>query len=496
MKKRLQVQPTDLLWGTVVLLLIILQFWWLPGERGATSDSYSPSLDGKLGLYRTLSSLYPEVVRDPLRLTPQRSATLIVVAPDRYPTGREASELADFVRQGGTLLIAPNWSSEPCQLTPLQVDISPMDIFNSVSTSSSTSSIPTTPAATPDSSTSGSKDSSEMPAEAESPEAPLQSPNDAETSNAVEENGGLLDVPEGEAGIRPPTGPSSEIGSLDQDEMRNRSIVVSASSDLVGTAVDWRKSSSITRPPNARQLEVLVTSADGTPEVMSWRIGQGRIVACSSPDVFSNRSMLKTESRRLAVRLVEYCHQAADKSDPTQRPLVLCEFLTASNAYRHAGVLLSPALRMGSLQLVLLAVLTAWLGFYRFGPPRITHSEKRRNLSESAVAVGNLQYRLHDGGKLVCQYMEYINSELRRTHGGIVQLDHIDELCRRTGLSEDELSDQLRKAERLQSSTGVSSAAAAECIRWLAELRQRLSTPDRQRQPPARSKVPTNQTPA
>ncbi len=58
MKKR-RLQQSDIVWAVLAALLVFLQFYWLPGEKGATSDSYSASIDGKLGLYRTLSKTLP-----------------------------------------------------------------------------------------------------------------------------------------------------------------------------------------------------------------------------------------------------------------------------------------------------------------------------------------------------------------------------------------------------------------------------------------------------
>ena len=92
MKKKSRLLQSDIFWGMGAALLVLLQFWWLPGEDGSAADSYSTTVDGKLGLYRTLSQLFPRVDRDALNVVPRDSATLILVAPDRYPNEKEQQE--------------------------------------------------------------------------------------------------------------------------------------------------------------------------------------------------------------------------------------------------------------------------------------------------------------------------------------------------------------------------------------------------------------------
>jgi hypothetical protein len=476
-KQRRRIQSTDLLWGSAVLALVVLQFWWLPGEQRTSSDSYSASIDGKLGLYRTLSELFPNVSRDPRSLLPPQPAALLLIAPDRYPTTSEQNELREFVRQGGTLLFAPNWSNPGCDMPALGFETTPLGPIYEVRTSTATGA---NPPVSQGSAAEASQNEPELPAESDASDAQTGDADKrvatAETESDVAAADEDLSIPPGESNLSPKGNPSTSIQSMDSDNLRDRSVNVAARSDLTREQVDWRKAAILSTP--AYDSKVLVRSDSATPEVVAWRLGNGTIVACSSPDIFSNRSLLESNSRRLAIRLVEYCQQSVSTADGQPGPIVLCEFLTASEAYRHAGILLSPALRIGSLQLMLLAVLAGWYGFHRFGPPRIVDSEQRRNLSDSAIAVGDLQYRLNDGSRVIHQYMDYVNTELRRKYGGTVQLDNIAEIIQRTGFSEAELTTGMRNAERLQSKQGVSAAATAKCIHWLAVLKQRLAGPD------------------
>ena len=69
MKKKRRLQA-DAIWAAGAALLILLQFWWLPGSPGSTVDSFSTGIDGKLGLFRALDRLFPRVEREKERPIP------------------------------------------------------------------------------------------------------------------------------------------------------------------------------------------------------------------------------------------------------------------------------------------------------------------------------------------------------------------------------------------------------------------------------------------
>lgn len=259
--------------------------------------------------------------------------------------------------------------------------------------------------------------------------------------------------------------PGLETSQEELKEFSTPSETVDASSDLVDGAVEWNSSADL-EVPSYLATETLVSSTSDRVEVATWPMGSGRVVACSSPDIFSNRSMLSRSSRRLAVRLVERGYLHGNEMSNQQTPIVLSEYFNASDAYAQTGVLLSPSLRIGTLQLVLVAVLGIWLAFYRFGPAQEVSTLQRRSLTESARAVGNLQYRLNDGGAVIRSYLEYIRSQLRRRYGSIVRLDQPEALAQRTGMNVAEVRDRLAEAH-----VGGSRASRAEkrrhvCVGW------------------------------
>ena len=100
--RNLRLERSDACWLGGVALLLVLQFWWLPGNPGTPSDTYSATVEGKRGFFQTLESLskagvLPPVRREPNRLVPDTTCTLVILSPDRYPNENEQRELATFI---------------------------------------------------------------------------------------------------------------------------------------------------------------------------------------------------------------------------------------------------------------------------------------------------------------------------------------------------------------------------------------------------------------
>lgn len=536
MKKKNRLRRSDVVWGFAVAALVVLQFWWLPGEKGTSSDSYSNTIDGKLGLYRTLKQLFPNVSRDNIRIVPEEtSSILMLVAPDRYPTAPEERELYQYVYNGGQLLFAPNWSSGECQLASLGIDVDTRFFTHTTSVapgnsggaaagstpSESPTELPGQEDATPapessvDTGTTNeghseslnSQISAELPDAAtdsltDSPSAvesdesaeqqvaampSLPSQNKADAKRSTNGTGEILERRRrSETGLSPPSGDDNiPFAETDNDrEDLNPPTELEASSVLTTGTTNWRTRGTLNLPQRFSPRSLV--TADDSVEVAYWPLGMGGVMVSSSPDVFSNRSLLFEDSRRLAIRMVEYLHaQKATNNSPAGNtadvPVVINEFLNASDSYRQTGVLFSPALRVGTLQLIVLAVLGLWYGFHRFGPAEITANLQRRSLTDSALATGNLLYRLNDGGAVVKGYLEYLSSQLRRRYGNAVRLDHYEALAARTGLSAEDIKHHLKEAERISKSAAVPTARAAASVKWLAELQSQLTGNDKRR---------------
>ncbi len=471
MKKKRRLLQSDTFWGLAAALLVLLQFWWLPGEDGSAADSYSTTVDGKLGLYRTLSQLFPDVTRESMKVTPPQSTTLVLVAPDRYPNEKEQQQLYEFVYNGGDLLFAPNWLSyewatpdEP----PPEVLLPSLGIhlkYRSDSTVAAAiaAAATTPPAVTPVTPETSTQDVSTTADEGESTDSPDKTGS----------------VP-GSTTTNPPAGSTpvttAKTGVTAEDDKNGRGVAVHASSSLVTDYVDFQSTAELQLPTHLT-TETLLTSTDGTVEAATWQLGSGRILVCSSADLFSNRAMLFKGSRRLAVRMVERCSAKEEDeydSNGYQPAIVISEYFNASDSFQNTGILFSPTLRIGTLQLLLVAILGIWMAFHRFGPALYVTSSQRRSLRESAQAVGNLQYRLRDGGIVIRGYLDYMTSRLRRRYGSLLRLDQPEQIANRAGMDIEEVRAQLHEAHLMAESGQLSSAKTAAMLRWLAKLQQRL----------------------
>ena len=386
MRKSLQLQRSDLVWAGVALLLVLLQFWWLPGTAGSTSDSTSNSLNGTLGIWRVCQQLFPDVRRERLTLLPDTSAALIVNSPGRLPSKSEERQLARFVHNGGSLLFAPARESgrpfgDPGEDKARRVSLSELNIHLVQSTGDWSG---------------------------------LDNPN-------------------------PFTTPQ----------------------DSWNFAVT---------PKDAQYIKCASSTAAW------WPLGEGRIVVCLTPKVFSNRSLLDSRRAEDAVRIIEATHAGVSGSGTTPIPLIFSEYLTSSEAWRGTGVLFSPSLRLAFLQLTLALTFVLWRGFYRFGPVANYEQPTRRSLTDSARAMGSLQFRSLGKGASVGKYRNYLLSLIRRQFGRGKSLQADEALARRTGMQLSTLRSCLELSEQVSVKRNCSPAAAARLIHDLAEIRAAFSS--------------------
>ncbi len=495
MKKR-RLKRSDKYWLAAVALLILLQFWWLPGDPGTPNDTYSAGVAGKRGFFQTLQSLsdarvLPPVRRETEQLVPNDTSTLVVLSPDRYPNENEQRELAKFVRSGGTLLFAPNWTSPDCVISQLSINTQQKyfreeDLVIKQQGTAVAPAPVTKPQDTADGSNSDSSSSQPLPAEAEenvttpAPAAvPATAPVVMEELNEDQKrlqrqqdavNKALRDG----TTIQPPT-ENNPLQENDADyDLRNVADFYT-NSPLVDGRVSWRTRAAI--QIQHRNHKVLVESTSGTIQAASWDYGDGRVVLCASPDVFSNVAMLKEAQAELAIRLVEHAHQPHEEAAFSEQstPIIISEFLNASDAYRGTAVLMNPSLRSGTLQLLTIALLIGWFGFHPFGPPRRVNVHHRRSLTESATAVGNLQLRTNNGTEVVERYLDYFKTRLQRIFGRSVGIEDTAAIAVRANMEKTEVARRLAGATKLSNDISTSNVQAATSIRELSQILDRLS---------------------
>lgn len=489
--KKPRLQKSDAVWLTAIALLILLQFWWLPGDPGTPDDTYSNTIEGKRGLFQTLQSLeqadlLPPVRREVTRLIPEERSTLVVLSPDRYPDEKEQQALSQFVMNGGTLVFAPNWSNPECQIPVLSIRTE-SKYFAEEDTVVSGQQTPSPQSA----GASGAGGAAPVPqtAEAEDPASTAeQNAGPAGQESSAQSNGAMQGPPSEPNAVRDPQNvieeafrkepglPPQQSPPLAELKEANNLPQVSdfpTESRLVPGSVPWRTRASM--QVDGLSAVRLVNSASGIPQAAAWNYGNGLVLVSASADVFSNRAMLDPAQAELAVRLIEYAHaHHQDIVGQPETPIVISEFLNASDAYRGTAVLMNPSLRAGTLQLITIAVLAGWFGFHRFGPAVRTSLSQRRSLAESAAALGNLHFRTNSGGEAVEGYLEYLKTQLQRLFGRSVHLEDTTAIAARTGLDSDDVRQRITSAVGLAGQSFTTNAQAAAAIRDLSEILNRL----------------------
>lgn len=448
-KPRLSVTTADLVWLSLVLVLVVLQFWWLPGHGSHTADSWSTRLEGSRGLFNTLSTLsdqrlLPPVRRETDRLVPDKTSVLMILSPDRYPDDYEEEELLSYVHSGGVLVMAANWQLPNTLNEHYRAARLGFTISHDRSSRRSSS---------------AAQGSTGSPAMAE------ESDDGVDQSDSTSLTG---EAPADDSPVSPAGKTPTEGDALSED--LPEFVVAADMNELVNNSVTWRSEAWLSSLP--KQSDVLVRGANGRPQVAAWNAGHGAIIVCATPDPFSNRSMLFEDQAELAVRLVEHA-TSGPRASVRPAGIIISEYLNGAGAYRGAAIVISPLLRAGSLQLVLVAVLMAWSGFHRFGPPLRTRSVFRRSLAENAEAVGNLQFTAGDGFTSVRQYLAWFQDEFQRRWGHSRILHDTAQLARQTGLPEDQIRQALDQANQQAHGAQVGTAEAAATIRQLARIHQK-----------------------
>lgn len=469
-------------------LLVLLQFWWLPGDPGTPDDTYSNTIAGKRGFFETLKSLsdvdiLPTVRRESDRLIPDDISTLVILSPDRYPNSAEQQRLSEFVFNGGNLMFAPNWANPDFTLQSLSIKT-----FAKAFEEEAAVPAGTPPAATPATQTSptnqlaesedGAVDSTTLSAEAPESAASQNASNTVAQGNrpGIQETEDPVDNQTKELiedAIKTSPGLQSSPVTTLPDESGDYTDIADliTESPLVKGAVTWRTRAAM----DSGRLApiVLVKTSDGETQAATWQYGNGSVLLSASADVFSNRAMLDSSQAELAIRLLERLH--SEHTSASETPIVVSEFLNATDAYRSTGVLMSPSLRSGTLQLLLVGVLAGWFGFHRFGPAKRSTTSERRSLTESATAVGNLFFRTQSGNSAVSCYIDYFKTQLQTLFGSAIKIDDYKIIARRTGLDPDDVSQRIGNALAQSRTRTTRAPEAAAAIRDLSEILNRLT---------------------
>jgi hypothetical protein len=457
------------LWMAGVLLVVLVGLWWFPTPRSGADDSHSTRPRGKKFFHDLLEARGLDPVRHVKTLLPESKTqaldpqgrvtgqTLLVLGPARYPKPDEWKALADWVKQGNTLIFAARLNKPAVDMHPFPVSVGPA-LFHGLE--SLPWIIPDVKEAN-DEANDGSKDEANDGSKDEAKEKPKAGSNDGSKDEAnVEAND--------EAKEKPKAGSNDEANGKPKMGRSGRSRRVPIRTKLADAdTIRWFSNAAVRLGSGAKGAQVLVSSERG-PQAVRLPVGDGLLVVVASDEVFTNRAMVRegSEAFLLAWRLVE---QRLGRDT-----LYIDEHLNYTGTPQTVGLLFDPLFRPITMQILLVAVLFGWLGSRRFGPPRPPADPPRRSIVEHAEALGNLQYRTGAAGHAVTAYLDWWRHELHLQGGHQSQAELINRLAHLAQREPGQIAQLLHDASRA-AQTGPSVSRATVMIRELARLRQLLT---------------------
>lgn len=429
-------------WLAGVAIVILLGFWWIPGDRNTADDSYSVSTDGKKAFFRATQELldYP-VRRNVDRLLPPADAdTLVMIGPARYPDSGEWKKLHDWIQEGHTLVFAARFDDPAVRPIPemgfeiVALQFDPEDDGATIPLGGGK-------AKTKAKSTTSTKSDPKLQAE--------KDPDDEDSDDEG------ADPEDDEEAAEPVDMISDDANPFDSARI--------AETELVTGSTYWSSQSRIVS--GGYGTTPLVTTADDHVGAIVREIGAGYLVVCSSDHVFTNRTLMESEHRELAWRIFE--------QGQTTGPVYFDEYMNESGTPRMFGIIFHPRIRPFTLQLLLVTILFGWWGSRRFGPVQEHEDATRRDVREHAAALGQMHYKVKGGQRSVKFAYDRFKSDMRLTT--IAEQSHAAVVAARSGLEEHEVADLINRIRFAEDFHGkLPNSEAAGLIIQLAELRNRI----------------------
>jgi len=456
----------EYLWLLLVVFVLLLSVWWLPGGSGLLTDSYSVSHAGKKVFYLTLQQMGYRVSRHTDELIPgtPEPSTLLILGPARYPTEEQWQALYQDVRAGSTLIVAASVSEPVADTGPFNIRMTWRD--NPFSSAEESGDEPS--ASENDQNKENNQNGQSLEEDGENEET---GQNHGEEGGQDGEDGGEPKPEESEkdsdeesqqepetneeAGEEPTFG---TVGGSDQAE-----------TPLLDGTVEWVSKGRLEvdgRPSGISSAWETLVWLDEDLQAVRADIGRGAAIFVASDDIFSNRTMLEDEQALLAFRLVEAAPQVG--------PVYFDESLNSTGTPKVFGILFEPLFRLITLQLILLAVLFGWSGSRRFGPRQSLTTGHRRSVVEHAEALGNLYYRTGSGARAVECLYEYLKADLRNVFAGGSHRVNPEVLARQADVDPADVRELIAQVEAASRRDNVSSGKAADLLTRLAELRARV----------------------
>lgn len=229
----------------------------------------------------------------------------------------------------------------------------------------------------------------------------------------------------------------------------------------------WRSRGDIAAPLAARPL----LQVAGTTQAVRRSWGQGSVVVVATDFPFTNHALTFADHSNavLAIRLLE-----AVADDPRKAPqeIIIDEALNVSGTPKVVGLLLNPAFKPLSLQLLIGLLLFAWWRRRRFGPLLPETVAARQNVVDHTDAVGTLLYRTRDGTAALRAYLRQLFGELNmKMHRGREERV-IEPLAYKMGKDPELLKRLLRRAVKASKVKRLDRRIAAQLLRQLAIVRR------------------------
>lgn len=414
----------SVVWLSLLALALALHVWNPRIDAGPLNDTYNVHVGGRNAFYQFAKRLESRgalfsAARNHKPVVSlldgfEYDATLCFLGPARYPTPREWQAVLDWVQAGGRLLLAARWDDAELTIPRVQAQVKS-----------------TKP---PDEGIFGSAKSKRT--KSNKPKPPRsETPDEATTTESTAAD---------KAATISKTGPLS-------------------SSLVPGGNFTWKTDGTIEAPG----AEVLISSG-ASPQAVRLRYGGGTIVLVASDFIFSNAALYERDRQNalLAVKLLE----AAGDTDT----ILFDESLNATGTPRVVGVLLDPALRPATLQLIIILVIFGWMGNRRFGGLLPKSAPARHDVADHTNSLGNLYYKAHHSTGVLREYLEQLRTELRLHFTAGNEARVLVPIAQKANLSLEELKRLLTEIATAARNPKLSRRGAAICIRRLAELRQQV----------------------
>lgn len=229
--------------------------------------------------------------------------------------------------------------------------------------------------------------------------------------------------------------------------------------------VYWRETDlTIKAKANAKTL----ITQKGADQATAIRFGSGEVVVVASDFVFTNEGLLWSGNQQLAYKLVTTSGNAGGW------PIYFDETLNGTETPQVVGLMLSPEMQGFTIQIFMGILLFSWWNSRRFGSFLPPSDIDRHNIVDHTNALGVHYYRAGFFQEILTSYLNGLKIDLHWHSKTVKDESRLASLASRLGMSVDELRATMTRAEKLSLASKLDRATAADTIRELALIRNKL----------------------